>query len=57
MGILTILCGAIMLVLGVGGYVRKQSLLPELKVSEAALVTLPFGAIITIIGVIIQSKS
>jgi hypothetical protein len=56
MGILTILCGAIMLVLGIGGYVRKQSLLPEIKVSEAALVTVPFGLIITVIGIIIQSK-
>jgi multisubunit Na+/H+ antiporter MnhG subunit len=57
MGILTILCGAIMLILGIGGLLRKQSLLPEIKASEAALVTLPFGAIITVIGVIIQTKA
>lgn len=57
MGILTILCGVLMLGLGVLGLVRKQSLLPEIKPSEAALATIPMGLVITVIGIIIQTKS
>jgi hypothetical protein len=57
MGILTVLCGVFMLAIGLGGLVRKQSLLPEIKPSEAALVTIPMGVVITMIGIIIQTKS
>ncbi|MFN3265898.1 MAG: hypothetical protein ACK41E_03565 [Deinococcales bacterium] len=57
MGVLTILCGLLMLGLGIVGLVRKQSLLPEVKPSEAALATIPMGLVITIIGIIIQTKS
>jgi hypothetical protein len=57
MGILTVLCGIFMLAIGLGGLVRKQSLLPEIKPSEAALVTIPMGVVITMIGIIIQTKS
>ncbi len=57
MGILTILCGIIMLAIGVFGLVRKQSLLPEIKAGEAALATLPMGFFILLIGIIIQTKS
>ena len=55
MGILTILCGVLMLALGLGSVVGKRALLPELKPSEVALVTLPFGVVITVIGLIIQT--
>jgi hypothetical protein len=57
MGILTILCGVLMLGIGILGLARKQSLLPEIKPSEAALTTIPMGLVILVIGVIIQTKS
>jgi hypothetical protein len=55
MGILTILCGVLMLVLGFGSLLTKRALLPELKPGEVTLVTVPFGLIITVIGFIIQT--
>lgn len=55
MGILTILCGLLMLGLGLGSAITKRALLPELKPSEVMLATVPFGVIITVIGVIIQT--
>ncbi len=57
MGILTVLCGVFMLAIGLGGLVKKQSLLPEIKPSEAALVTIPMGLVILVLGIIIQTKS
>jgi hypothetical protein len=54
MGILTILCGVMMLALGLGSVVTKRALLPELKPTEVVLVTVPFGLVITVIGFIIQ---
>jgi hypothetical protein len=57
MGILTILCGVLMLGLGLVGLARKQSLLPEIKPSEAALATIPMGLVILVLGIIIQTKS
>jgi hypothetical protein len=54
MGILTILCGVLMLGLGLGSVMTKRALLPELKPNEVALVTVPFGVVITVIGFIIQ---
>jgi hypothetical protein len=55
MGILTILCGVLMLALGLGSMMSKRALLPELKPSEVVLVTVPFGVVITVIGLIIQT--
>ena len=55
MGILTILCGLLMLGLGLGSVVTKRALLPELKPGEVMLATVPFGLVITVIGVIIQT--
>jgi hypothetical protein len=55
MGILTILCGVLMLALGLGSVVGRRALLPELKPSEVALVTVPFGVVIMVIGLIIQT--
>ena len=57
MGILTVLCGVAMIVMGVVGMVRRKSTLPELQPLEGLVVLVPFGVIITIIGVIVQSKS
>jgi multisubunit Na+/H+ antiporter MnhG subunit len=57
MGILTILCGVAMIVMGVLSLVRRKSTLPELQPMESVVVLVPFGVIITVIGVIIQSKS
>lgn len=57
MGILTILCGVLMLAIGAFGLARKQSLLPEIKAGEAALATIPMGLVILALGIIIQSKS
>jgi hypothetical protein len=57
MGILTILCGVLMLAIGAGSLVQKKSLLPEIKPSEAALATIPMGLVILVIGIIIQTKS
>ena len=57
MGILTVLCGVLMLAIGLVGVVKKQSLLPEIKPSEAALVTIPMGLVILVLGIIIQTKS
>jgi heme/copper-type cytochrome/quinol oxidase subunit 1 len=57
MGILTILCGVIMIAMGVLSLARRKSTLPELQPMESVVVLVPFGAIITIIGIIIQSKS
>ena len=56
MGILTILCGLIMMVMGAVSLARKKSTLPELQPIESVVVLVPFGVIITVIGVIIQSK-
>lgn len=55
MGILTILCGLLMLGLGVGSLVTKRALLPELKPNEVVMVTVPFGLVITVVGFIIQT--
>ena len=57
MGILTVLCGVAMIVMGVVGMVRRKSTLPELQPLESLVVLVPFGVIIAVIGVIIQSKS
>ena len=57
MGILTVLCGVAMIVMGVVGMVRRKSTLPELQPLESLVVLVPFGVIISVIGVIIQSKS
>ena len=57
MGILTVLCGVAMIVMGVVGMVRRKSTLPELQPLESLVVLVPFGVIITVIGVIVQSKS
>ena len=57
MGILTVLCGVAMIVMGVVGMVRRKSSLPELQPLESLVVLVPFGVIIAIIGVIVQSKS
>ena len=57
MGILTVLCGVAMIVMGVVGMVRRKSTLPELQPLESLVVLVPFGVIIAIIGVIVQSKS
>ena len=57
MGILTVFCGVLMLAIGLVGVVKKQSLLPEIKPSEAALVTIPMGLVILVLGIIIQTKS
>jgi heme/copper-type cytochrome/quinol oxidase subunit 1 len=57
MGILTVLCGVAMIVMGVVGMVRRKSTLPELQPFESLVVLVPFGVIITVIGVIVQSKS
>ena len=57
MGILTALCGVAMIVMGVVGLVRRKSTLPELQPFESLVVLVPFGVIIAIIGVIVQSKS
>ncbi len=57
MGILTVLCGVLMLAIGLVGVAKKQSLLPEIKPSEAALVTIPMGLVILVLGIIIQTKS
>lgn len=57
MGIATILCGLLMLGIGLGSLVQKKSLLPEIKPSEAALATIPMGLVILVIGIIIQTKS
>jgi heme/copper-type cytochrome/quinol oxidase subunit 1 len=57
MGILTVLCGIAMIVLGVVGMVRRKSTLPELQPLESLVVLVPFGVIIAVIGVIIQTKS
>mgnify|MGYP000261663875 FL=1 len=57
MGILTVLCGVAMIVMGVVGMVRRKSTLPELQPLESLVVLVPFGVIIAVIGVIVQSKS
>ena len=57
MGILTVLCGVAMIVMGVVGMVRRKSTLPELQPLESLVVLVPFGVIISVIGVIVQSKS
>jgi heme/copper-type cytochrome/quinol oxidase subunit 1 len=57
MGILTILCGVAMIVMGVLGLARRKSTLPELQPIESVVVLVPFGLIIAVIGVIIQSKA
>jgi hypothetical protein len=57
MGILTILCGVIMIAMGVLSLTRRKSTLPELQPMESVVVLVPFGVIITVIGIIIQSKS
>ena len=57
MGILTVLCGVAMIVMGVVGMVRRKSTLPELQPFESLVVLVPFGVIIAVIGVIVQSKS
>ena len=57
MGILTVLCGVAMIVMSVVGMVRRKSTLPELQPLESLVVLVPFGVIIAVIGVIIQSKS
>lgn len=57
MGILTVLCGVAMIVMGVVGLVRRKSTLPELQPLESLVVLVPFGVIIAVIGVIVQSKS
>jgi uncharacterized membrane protein YidH (DUF202 family) len=57
MGILTILCGIAMIVMGAVSLVRRKSTLPELQPLESVVVLVPFGVIITVIGMIIQSKS
>jgi len=57
MGILTVLCGVAMIVMGVVGLVRRKSTLPELQPLESLVVLAPFGIIIAVIGVIVQSKS
>ncbi len=57
MGILTVLCGVAMIVMGVVGMVRRKSTLPELQPFESLVVLVPFGVIIAVIGVIIQTKS
>jgi multisubunit Na+/H+ antiporter MnhG subunit len=57
MGILTMLCGVLMVGIGLVGLVREQSVLPEIKPNEAALTTIPMGLVILVIGVIIQTKS
>lgn len=57
MGILTILCGVLMLAIGAGSLIQKKSLLPEIKAGEAALATIPMGLVILVIGIIIQTKS
>jgi multisubunit Na+/H+ antiporter MnhG subunit len=56
MGILTILCGVAMIVMGALSLIRRKSTLPELQPMESVVVLVPFGLIITVIGVIIQSK-
>ena len=55
MGIITILCGLAFVAIGAGSLITSRSLLPELKPSEAALTTLPFGVIVVVIGIIIQT--
>jgi hypothetical protein len=55
MGIITILCGLAFVVLGAGSLITRRSMLPELEPGEAALTTLPFGVIVVVIGIIIQS--
>jgi uncharacterized membrane protein YidH (DUF202 family) len=57
MGILTILCGVAMIVMGALSFARRKSTLPELQPLESVVVLVPFGVIIAIIGVIIQSKA
>jgi hypothetical protein len=57
MGILTVLCGVIMIAMGVLSLARRKSALPELQPMESVVVLVPFGVIITIIGIIIQTKS
>jgi hypothetical protein len=57
MGILTILCGVIMIAMGGFSLARRKSTLPELQPLESVVVLVPFGVIITVIGIIIQSKS
>ena len=57
MGILTVLCGVAMIVMGIVGMVRRKSTLPELQPLESLVVLVPFGVIISVIGVIVQSKS
>ena len=56
MGILTILCGLVMVVMGAVSLARRRSTLPELQPFESFVVLVPFGVIITVVGVIIQSK-
>ncbi|NJK43894.1 MAG: hypothetical protein HC933_06050 [Pleurocapsa sp. SU_196_0] len=57
MGILTILCGLVMVVMGAVSLARRKSTLPELQPLESFVVLVPFGVIIAVIGVIIQSKT
>lgn len=55
MGIITILCGLAFVFIGAASLVTRRSWLPELKPSEAALATLPFGLIAVFVGIVIQS--
>lgn len=46
-----------MIAMGVLSLTRRKSMLPELQPMESVVVLVPFGFIIAVIGIIIQSKS